>query len=248
VAPSPPKVLAAVHRFLDTSGFPEVLSGIDPSFSPPVQAPDPASLEAGVRLAAKSTVKIKGQACSAIQEGSGVVAGPGLVVTNAHVVAGVKSPRVQLPDGKSNLSAQAVVFDPDRDLAVLEVRDLGAPSLELIEHKAPRGTPGAVLGYPGDGPFQDEPAAIRAELSAVGRDIYYDHRVERNIYVIQASVRPGNSGGPLVGTDGRVLGVVFAAAVGESNTGYALTNDEVRPVLDQAQAAAGPVTTGDCRS
>lgn len=246
VAPAPPNLLAAVRRFLDTSGFPEVLSGINPSLAPPIPAPNPAEVEtAELAQASRSTVKVLGEACGGIQEGSGFVAAEGLVVTNAHVVAGMESPRV-LPPGGGNLEATTVAYDPDRDLAVLAVAGLEASPLTLVDEHAGRGTPGKVFGYPeNSASLVDVPAAVRGELRALGRDIYFEHQVERQVYVVQAKVRPGNSGGPLVGTDGRVIGVVFAAAVGEDDTGYALTDDEVRPVL--AAAGQARVGTGPCR-
>jgi S1-C subfamily serine protease len=248
VAPPTPNVLAVLRKFLDTSGFPEVLSGINPRFAPPVPPPDPSIIQSeGARVASGSTVKVLGEACGVIQEGSGWVAAPGLVVTNAHVVSGVKDVRV-LPPGEDNLQATTLVFDPDRDLAVLQVGDMRAPPLEMVAQKPERGAPGIVLGYPENTErVEVVPAAIRAELRAVGRDIYSERQVERDVFVVQATVRPGNSGGPLVDPDGRVMGVIFAAAIGEDNTGYALTDDEVRPVLDQAAAGAQPVGTGSCR-
>ena len=244
VAPRPPNVLASVKKFLETSRFPEVFAGISPRLAPPVALPDPSRIQSeGVAAAAASTVKISGEACDFIQEGSGWVAAPGVVVTNAHVVAGVHEARVQPPDGHSNLAATPVAYDSDRDLAVLSVPGLEAAPLALADSAPARGTEGAVLGYPEHGPFTAVPAAVRTTVNAKGRDIYYDHQVERKVTVLRASVRPGNSGGPVVAVDGEVIGVIFAAAVGEPETSYALAPEEVRPVLASAGA---PVGTGDC--
>jgi S1-C subfamily serine protease len=139
-----------------------------------------------------------------------------------------------------------VVFDPRLDVAVLYVLNTPGPPLRLDSQEVDRGTPGAVLGYPGGGPLDPEPAAIRRELHAVGRDIYGNSVVERNVYELQAKVRPGNSGGPFVLKGGVVAGVVFAASTTEGNVGYALTSREVIPKLREARGQTDPVSTRGC--
>ena len=164
-------------------------------------------------------MKVSGRGCGGIIQGSGFVAGPDLVVTNAHVVAGIASPVVQ--DANGTHDATPLVFDPATDVAVLRAHDLAGPALALADTSAGRGTVGAVLGYPQDSPLTYSSAAVLAEYSARGRDIYGQSLVTRHVYELQASVRPGNSGGPFALPDGTVAGVVFASSVTNENVGYA---------------------------
>jgi S1-C subfamily serine protease len=241
--PRPPSLLAEVRQFLNRFGFPEVFADLPPAPGSPVNVPK--NIRGIVADAAPSTVQILGQACGAVQEGSGFVAAQHYVITNAHVVAGVRSPQVRLPGGGAQ-PAVTVVFDPRLDVAVLYVLNTPGRPLRLDSQEVDRGTPGAVLGYPGGGPLDPEPAAIRRELHAVGRDIYGTSVVERNVYELQAKVRPGNSGGPFVLKGGVVAGVVFAASTTEGNVGYALTSREVLPKLRQARGQTDPVSTRGC--
>ena len=243
--PEPPSLLAEVRRFLNRFGFPEVFAGLPPDPAAPVEGPTRRDLRAAVRAADDATVRVEGAACGRIQEGSGFLAGPGLVVTNAHVVAGVREPRVEEPDGTSHAAA-AVLFDPLLDVAVLRVGDLGALPLDLADAPAGRGASGAVLGYPGGGDLRAIPAAVRARLDALGRDIYGDARVRRDVYELQVEVVPGNSGGPFVLADGTVAGVVFAGSTTDPGIGYAIASTEVDPLLERAAAQRGPVPTGPC--
>jgi S1-C subfamily serine protease len=139
-----------------------------------------------------------------------------------------------------------VLFDPRLDVAILYVQTTPGPPLALERNEVDRGTPGAVLGYPGGGPLDPEPAAIRRELHAVGRDIYGSSVVERNVYELQANVRPGNSGGPFVLKGGMVAGVVFAASTTENNVGYALTSGEVIKRVREARGRTDRVSTRGC--
>jgi S1-C subfamily serine protease len=241
--PRPPSLLAEFRQFLNRFGFPEVFADLPPAPGTPVNVPK--NIRGIVQDAATSTVQVLGQACGAVQEGSGFVAAQHYVITNAHVVAGVRSPQVRLPGGGTQ-PAVTVVFDPRLDVAVLYVLNTPGSPLRLDSQEADRGTPGAVLGYPGGGPLDPEPAAIRRELHAVGRDIYGNSVVERNVYELQANVRPGNSGGPFVLKGGVVAGVVFAASTTEEHVGYALTSREVIPRLREARGQTAPVSTRGC--
>jgi S1-C subfamily serine protease len=197
-----------------------------------------------VQKAAASTVKIVGVGCGGVLEGSGFVAGPGLVVTNAHVVAGIDGPVVEDRGGRH--PARTVLFDPDLDLAVLRTSGLAGPALPLETSTVSRGTGGAVLGYPGGGPFRAGPAAVRRSFVAVGRDIYGRRTVPRAVYELEAAVRPGNSGGPVVVPDGRVIGVVFSRSLSQANVGYALVGGDVATRLRTAAARSAAVDTGAC--
>ncbi|HSP37841.1 MAG TPA: MarP family serine protease [Frankiaceae bacterium] len=233
-------------RLVEEQGFPQVFAGLAGENIVPVQPPDPAlANSAAVRTAQPSVLKIRGNAsCGKQVEGSGFVFAPQHIMTNAHVVAGVSSPRVEL--GNSSLAARVVVFDPDRDVAVLYVPDLQRPALRFAQQGAPDGAGAIVMGYPEDGPFSARSARVRNRLSARGSDIYSQKDVTRDIYGVRSIVRPGNSGGPLLTTDGSVYGVVFAAASDDPETGYALTAAEVTKDAQAGRAATQRVSTQDC--
>ena len=243
--PEPPSILAEVQRFFDRFGFPDVFAGIPPLPAAPVRPPSTAEARAAFRAAAGSTVKILGAACGHVQEGSGFVAAARYVVTNAHVVAGVEEPHVLTQDGGEQV-ATTVLFDPDLDLAILLVPEAPGRVLPLTSTDVDRGDAGAVLGYPGGGPLSGDGAAVLRAFAAVGRDIYGIENTERAVIELQTLVRPGNSGGPFVLSDGTVGGVVFAASSTESDVGYAIDADEVRPRIEDAVGTTAEVETGPC--
>lgn len=239
-------VFAGFRGFLSSQGFPQVFGGLAPEPITPIQQPDPGVASSSAVAKAKSSViKITtaSESCQRGQEGSGWVLSPGRVVTNAHVVAGADLVRVQGRD--QMLAGRVIVFDPERDLAVLSVPGLEAAALPLGTELS-RGDSAAVPGYPLDGPYRVVSARVRAVLDARGLDIYGRDRVLREIYSLNTKVQPGNSGGPVLDDRGRVVGVVFAKSLEDENTGYALTLDEARPVLDKAATAQRPVDTGAC--
>lgn len=244
VLPAPPTVFSQAQGFLSAEGFPPVFAALAPASARPVPLPSSSQVRQAVAAAGPSTVKVEGYGCGVLQEGSGFVAAPGLVVTNAHVVAGIAQPLVQV--GSSVKSTKVVLFDPSFDLAVLRVAGLTAPVLRLDPAAAPRGTQGAVLGYPGDGPFTADAAGVMAAFEAQGRDIYGRDLTVRNVYELDAMVRPGNSGGPLVLPDGEVEGVVFSRSTVDPNIGYALTSPDVLPRVARAATVVTPVSTGGC--
>jgi S1-C subfamily serine protease len=165
-------------------------------------------------------------------------------MTNAHVVAGVTAPTVQASGGKP-LAATVVLYDPERDVAVLSVPGLGGTPLQFAGPIG-RGQSAIVVGYPENGPFLAVAARVRSVQNARGPDIYQDRQVTRQIYALYAVVRPGNSGGPLLTPNGRVAGVVFAAAVDNAHTGYALTAQEVAPDASSGATASAAVSTEGC--
>jgi S1-C subfamily serine protease len=239
-------VFAGFRGFLSSQGFPQVFGGLAPEPITPIQQPDPGvASSSAVAKAKSSVVKITtaSESCQRGQEGTGWVLSPGRVVTNAHVVAGSDLVRVQGRD--QMLAGRVIVFDPERDLAVLSVPGLEAPAIPLGTELS-RGDSAAVPGYPLDGPYRVVSARVRAILDARGLDIYGRDRVLREIYSLNTKVQPGNSGGPLLDDQGRVVGVVFAKSLEDENTGYALTLDEARPVFDRAATAQRPVDTGAC--
>ena len=243
--PEPPSLLAQARNLLDRFGFPDVFSGIPPLPADPVEPPTQAEARAAVEAGATSTVRVIGEACGRIQEGSAFVVADGFVMTNAHVVAGMDDPRVDSPGLGSN-EATTVLFDPDLDLAVLRVDGETGPVLALATGTIDRGARGAVLGYPGGGPLDARRAAVRRTMEAIGRDIYGHGQVERLVLELQTLVRPGNSGGPFVLSDGRVGGVVFAASSSDDEVGYAIAAGEVEDAVGDALVAAGEAPTGPC--
>jgi len=239
VAPRPPAFLARVEGILGGVTFPPVFAGLEPALPAPL--PIPSSVDKpGVKSAAQVVVKVTGTGCGGLVTGSGFPIGKGYVVTNAHVVSGTGNHRVETPDGTA-LRAEVVYFDPDHDVALLYVPDYTSAALDL--GPAERGTQGAVIGYPGGGPESVQPAVVDGAIEAAGRDIYNQKPVTREIYVIQARVRPGNSGGPLVDLQGRVLGIVFATSASQPDQAYALTDDEVTVALQKAHGSQAPIDT-----
>jgi S1-C subfamily serine protease len=238
VMPSQARTMFSDFRQLLASGpFPQVFSGIGAAHLFAVSPPDPAVLDSPGYLAARSRVlKIQGTAlsCNRSIEGSGFVYAPQHVITNAHVVAGVnEGPTVTTPDG-TVYQSKVVLYDPQVDIAVLYVPGLNLTPLRF-DDQAVAGANAVVAGYPLDHSFTAVPARIGGTQNAVGPDIYQTDSLTRQIFDIKAVVEPGNSGGPLLSPSGTVYGVVFAAAVGESDTGFALTASEV---ANDAQAGA----------
>jgi S1-C subfamily serine protease len=196
-----------------------------------------------VRAASDSVVRVLGSACGLGVSGSGWVAAEGLVVTNAHVVAGQDDTTVQLGGDGPRLEAQAVAFDAHDDVAVLRVPGLRARPLAFAP-EAPSGTPAALLGFPRNGPFTVRAARVGATRGVMSADAYGRGPVRRSVTALRGVVRPGNSGGPVVDAQGRVLATVFAARLGEGpRGGYGVPNDVVRRAL---AGAGGPVGTGSC--
>ena len=238
-APRPPAFLARVEGILSGVSFPPVFAGLEPALPAPL--PIPASVDTvGVKHAAHLTVKVTGTGCGGLVTGSGFPIGNGYVVTNAHVVSGTGSHRVETADGIV-LHAEVVYFDPDRDIALLYVPDYANGALDL--GPAERGTQGAVIGYPGGQGESVQPAVVDGAVEAVGRDIYNQKQVTREIYVIQGRVKPGNSGGPLVDLRGRVLGIVFATSASEHDQAYALTDDEITLALQRTHSPHSSIDT-----
>ncbi|HVF19859.1 MAG TPA: MarP family serine protease [Mycobacteriales bacterium] len=245
--PPAPEVFASFRRLLDEQGFPQVFTSLNPGATTPVPPPDPAVLNSpAVRATRNRVLKVVGvaKACNRRLEGTGFVYARDRVMTNAHVVAGVRDPEVELGDG-SRKRGRVVVFDPRRDVAVIYVPSLGLDPL-VFRADARSGDDAVVVGYPEDGPFAAVAARVRDQITAVGRDIYEKSTVRREVYALRAVVRAGNSGGPLLAKDGRVYGVIFAADANDRDTGYALTAGEVAGAARTGVARTDRVDTQGC--
>ncbi len=262
--PPPPNTLQALRGLVGSQAFPQVFNALAPSVNtgpPPADSGLTPAVQASV---AASTVKVQGDACRRIQEGSGWAVGPGYILTNAHVVAGERRTSVLLPDGRT-LPASVVGFDASRDLALLQVPflpdaplpvDASAATTSAQEHLV--GTQGGVFGHPGG---QDAlavtPFLVRQFVSALGRDLYDQHDTKRAVFILASNLAPGDSGGAVVDTTGTVIGVAFAIAPDRPGTSYALSYTEVRAFLATTQSGAVPgdvpgsaptaaVSTGPC--
>jgi S1-C subfamily serine protease len=245
--PQPPPVFDGFLRMFRQHGFPEVFADLGPTRTTNVPPPDPAVVNApAVRVARDRVLKVTGVArsCSRRLEGTAFVYAPEHLMTNAHVVAGVRTPQVEVGKGDVR-DARVVLYDPGRDIAVLYVQGLTLAPLTFAG-TARSGDSAIVVGYPEDGPFTAVSARVRERITAVGRDIYDRRDVRRDVYALRTKVRPGNSGGPLLAPDGRVYGVIFAAAADDPSTGYALTAKEVAPDADAGRSATEPVSTQSC--
>jgi S1-C subfamily serine protease len=243
------QILRSLNELLPPSGpVLNALNRVDPAPAiagptTPVAPPDPAiAADPDVERASRSVVRVLGTACGLGVEGSGWVVQPGLVVTNAHVLAGEDDTTVTTIDGAS-LQATPVHYDPGNDLALLRIGATSLPALEIAP-ETPRGAAGAVLGYPENGPYAVAAARIGDTRDVISEDSYGEGPIERPIAFLRGSVRSGNSGGPLVDSRGRVMATVFAATTSGPPGGFAVPNDIVSSALNET--AAAPVDTGPC--
>ncbi|MFF2849711.1 MarP family serine protease [Streptomyces sp. NPDC058001] len=234
---------------LAQNGFPQVFSPFANEPIQDVQPPDPALANSAVAANAKrSIVKVMGtaQSCGKVLEGTGFVFSDRRVMTNAHVVGGVDEPTVQIGGEGRLYDAKVVLYDWQRDIAVLDVPNLRAPALQFTSSEAASGNSAIVAGFPENGSYDVRPARVRGQITANGPDIYHRGTVRRDVYSLYATVRQGNSGGPLLTPDGKVYGVVFAKSLDDPQTGYALTADEVREDIEAGRTANQQVDSQGC--
>ncbi|HEX2707431.1 MAG TPA: MarP family serine protease [Solirubrobacterales bacterium] len=240
-------ILSSLNEVLPPSGpVLNALDRVDPSPSVagpalPITAPSEAiASDPDVLRAGASVVRVLSTACGLGIEGSGWSVAPGLIVTNAHVIAGAEDTTVTTPEGVE-LEATPVFYEPSDDLALLRV-GTDIPTLP-ISSRRPAGADAAVLGYPENGPYSLSPARVGETRDTVSEDSYSRGPVDRTIIALRGAVRSGNSGGPLVDADGRVIGTVFAATTSGSPGGFAIPAELVRKALGRTAAAVG---TGPC--
>jgi S1-C subfamily serine protease len=245
MTPDPVKAtMAQLRSEVIGNGIPTLIEGLDQGQAVPV--PDASTDTPALNRAAESVLKIAGTAyqCGQNQTGTGFVVSEDRIVTNAHVVAGVSEPVVEMADGGA-MPGRVVYFDTQHDLAVLAVEDLPVQPLPLSTD-LPSGSPAAFAGYPHGGPFQSRPATIQDITTVLVPDIYGSNPSPEEIYRLAGNVQPGNSGGPLLTTDGRVAGVIFAKATSDAEMGFAITMDDLNPVASQAASLSAPVCSGQC--
>jgi len=241
-------ILKELNAILPSDRVLKALARFDPL--PSIRGPQPNverprssyARDPDVQAASRSVVRVLSNACGLGVAGSGWVARPGIVVTNAHVIAGSSNTSIEPNGSGTRLDATAIAFDPRNDVAVLRVPALDRPPLQFAREVKPT-EPGAVLGFPLNGPFKILPARIAGTASVLANDAYGRRLVRRRVTGFRADVQPGNSGGPIVDVAGRVSGTVFSKIVLGPDGGYAVPNDIVRDILD---AAGGAVDTGPC--
>ncbi|MET9899825.1 MarP family serine protease [Streptomyces sp. NPDC006446] len=234
---------------LAQNGFPQVFSPFANEPITEVKPPDPALAGSPVATRSQnSIVKVMGtaQSCGKVLEGTGFVFSDRRVMTNAHVVGGVDEPTVQIGGEGKKYDATVVLYDWERDIAVLDVPDLKAPALRFSAKDASSGDSAIVAGFPQNGSYNVQPARVRGRITANGPDIYHRKTVRRDVYSLYATVRQGNSGGPLLTPDGKVYGVVFAKSLDDADTGYALTADEIREDIAEGRTANQQVDSDSC--
>jgi S1-C subfamily serine protease len=244
IAPQPPGFLATLENSLRNNSFPNPFAGLAPGAPAPADIP-PLVDTSGIRRAAAATSKVIAFGCGGAEAGSSWPIGDDDVLTNAHVVAGSNHVEVDTTDGNTH-AADVVFFDPNVDVAILHVPGLGLAALPAAAADPARGVTGAVIGYPGGQREQVVSAYVRGTERAQGYNIYNSALVLRDIEVLAAMVIPGNSGGPIVDTNGIVQGVVFAASTTDANEGYALTMTQVGPDLQLGRGRTQPVSTQQC--
>ncbi|MEJ8636417.1 MULTISPECIES: MarP family serine protease [Streptomyces] len=258
------KVLLGVSRVMPTqastwftdfssvlaqNGFPQVFSPFANEPITEVRPPDPALAGSPVAARAqRSIVKVVGtaQSCGKVLEGTGFVFGQRRVMTNAHVVGGVDEPTVQIGGEGRLYDARVVLYDWERDIAVLDVPDLKAKPLQFADADARSGDSAIVAGFPENGAYDVRSARVRGRINANGPDIYRRGTVHRDVYSLFTTVRQGNSGGPLLTPEGKVSGVIFARSLDDPNTGYALTVDEIAADVRAGLAANQQVDSQNC--
>ena len=244
VMPPAPGVFSRIQAFVNSEGFPPVFASLPPAISGPVNLPTQQQVNAVVGQVQGSVVKIEGIGCGQIQEGSGFVVAPDEVVTNAHVVAGTHN--ISIFDQAGQHPAVVVAFNPELDIAVLKTSALNDRVLSISSAVQARGQLGVVLGYPGGGPLTSSSAGVMDAFNAQGRDIYNQSITDRLVYELEAIIRPGNSGGPLIDMHGNVIGVVFSRSTTNPDVGFALAMPAVIKQISAAQNVSSSVGTGAC--
>jgi S1-C subfamily serine protease len=242
--PPTTSIVGWLENSFEQTKIPEIVSELEPrTHNTKTAVPDISDFQDIVQTSRSSVVEIEGRSCKGIGVGSGFIVAPNYIATNAHVVAGMRTPYIQDVNGRHR--AEIVAFDPSNDIAILKTNRLEGTSLTLVDNLVPVGESGVALGFPGGKSFTAQPAVVIEHFTALGRDIYNDHEVRRDVYALKSTVEPGNSGGPLIDTSGNVMGVIFARSTAHEGVGYALSTPVVKRLLQKAQSQ--PSSTGSIR-
>ena len=249
VPPQTQSVFSGLEGVLRTTDVPTILGDLQTLTGPEVEAPTQAALTPQAQESGQSVVRIFGEAteCGTEVSGSGFVISPHRIVTNAHVVAGVDHPRVQVQREGQGTKANVVYFDPETDIAVLYAPNVFLDPLPLADEKASTGDQAAVAGFPHSGPYELQPVRVRTSVNAFGQDIYGSGGPMRDVYLVRGKVQKGMSGGPMLGSDGSVLGLVFGSDPTQETTGYAIVASQLTDALNASRNAKKAVPTGSCR-
>jgi S1-C subfamily serine protease len=236
-----------IQNVLTDSPLPEVFKSLVESRITPTQLETNVAIPEIVTKSVASTVRIDGiaESCSAAMVGTGFIVSPERVITNAHVVAGVKEPVITLFNSQTQLGGRVIAIDRKKDIAIIFVPGLTGEKLTFIGPVTPNEI-GFVVGYPNGGNLRTMPVSVTSEFESVGKDIDGNGETRRDIIVFGGDVKPGNSGGPLLNDQGQVLGVVFAADAENKNTGYALAPSEVAKLVSETSSVMQAIETGEC--
>lgn len=236
----------SVRVYVSSSGLPDGFANA--LLAPAVEPPDLTSVDAPAVVAAlDSVVKVEGTAakCTTRLTGSGFIVGPDLIITNAHVLAGVEKPTVRIKGKGKAFEGVVVYFDPALDVALIRTKDIPSVALQISDPLS-RGDNAVIAGFPGGGPLTLIPGRVRSVSESNGTDIYGKEPVTREIYSLSADIQQGDSGAPMFAIDGTVAGLVFASSATDAQTGYALTAKEFMVGVESASTATKAVDTGEC--
>lgn len=242
--PPTTSIISWLEKSFEQTKIPEIVNELDAKISmPDTKIPDVSAFQGAIDASRDSVVKIEGRSCNGIGVGSGFVVAPNYIVTNAHVVAGMRHPYIQDENGRIRTTVAA--FNPDDDVAILKTDRIEGRSLPLTQEQVTIGSQGVALGYPGGKSFTAQPGVIIDRFMAVGRDIYGEKPTKREVYALKADIEPGNSGGPFIDQNGEVLGLIFARSTTNQQVGFALSIPAIKDALSKAQAQ--PSDTGSLR-
>ena len=242
--PPAPNIIADLGHLVDPNGFPRVFNGNEPAPPGSVSLPPISEFASAIEKDRASVVKLIGNGCGGIVEGSGFIVSPGVVATNAHVVAGISQPLIE--DSAGDHPGTVIYFNPNLDFALLRADSLVGQPLKVNPSNVDNKTVAAVLGYPSGGNFLADPGEVLDEFTASGSNIYGQGNTVRQIYEVQANIIPGNSGGPLIDINGTVIGVVFAQSTEYNAVGYALVSATIAHIIESTPYNSHSVSSGTC--
>lgn len=242
--PPASQLLSGINHYFKLGDTPRAFSGREPSPDSSLVAPPVEQYTDVFASIHTSVVRVQGLGCGGIVNGTGFLLSKTRVMTNAHVVAGIAHPTVH--DDEGSHAATVVLFDPGRDIAVLAVETLAGTPVTIATGTPAEHSTVLISGFPGGGELTDTTGVISQHATALGRDIYDQNKSLRSVYVLQATVIPGNSGGPLMNEQGKLIGMVFGTSTTYNNVGYALALDEIQSSIDKAATLKTAISSGSC--